>query len=354
MNRRHFLLAGSAMLATTPTWAAEDSVPDLLKSQTGSGGGIVAAMLDQRGARIVPSAPLDGDTVFEIASLTKILTALLLADMVQSGDVALDDPVAKYLPAHVGVPDYDGHAITLRHLATYTAGLPAFPDDLPKLDKAKPFPDYSIDQLYAALANTKLSYAPGEHYRYSNFGYGLLGHVLSRVAGMRYEDLVVARVCAPLGMDSTRITLTPSMRARRAPGHSDRSDAVASWVQPPAFEAASAFFSTANDLLKFLAAAMGQRSSSLAPAFAALLQPRRSMKSTHYPGMNIAAGWFVFDDHGDELVWKNGDTLGFTSFMGYSAKSQTGVILLANGEYPGLTDLGWHLLNADFPLQKPG
>jgi hypothetical protein len=91
----------------------------------------------------------------------------------------------------------------------------------------------------------------------------------------------------------------------------------------------------------------------LAPAFAALLQPRRSMKSVKYPGMNIAAGWYVYADHDDELVWKNGDTLGYTSFIGYSAKSGQGLVLLADGEYPGiLTDLGWHLLNRDFPFKK--
>jgi len=297
--------------------------------------------------------PLGGDTVFEIASITKIFTALLLADMVLRGEVELDDPAAKYLPPHVHVPDYEGRAITLRHLVTYTSGLPGFPNDFPPLDRTKAFPDYSIDQMYAALGDTRLAFAPGEHFLYTNFGYGLLGHVLSRCAGMRYEDLVVSRICTPLGMDSTRITLTPAMRARRAAGHSAQKDAVASWRQPPAFEAASAFSYTANDLLRFLGVAMGGVPSSLAPAFASLLQPRRAMKSAKYPGMSIAAGWFVFADHGDELIWKNGDTLGYTSFIGYSAKSQQGLVLLANGEFPGtLTDLGWHLLNADFPVKR--
>lgn len=361
------MLSSSAVLATSPVRAGipEDGTSALLQDliDATNSGGIVAGILDRDGPRLVPAGrseatggrPLDGDTVFEIASITKLFTALLLADMVLRGEVALDDPAAKYLPPHVHVPDYEGRGMTLRHLVTYTSGLPGFPDNFPPLDRAKPFPEYSIDQMYAALADTKLPYAPGEHYRYTNFGFGLLGHVLSRCAGVRYEDLVVSRICTPLGMDSTRVTLTPSMRARRAPGHNAQNETVESWRQPPAFEAASAFSSTVNDLLKFLGAAMGRQSSSLAPAFAALLQPRRSMKSVKYPGMSIAAGWFVFADHDDELIWKNGDTLGYTSFIGYSAKSQQGLILLANGEFPGvLTDLGWHLLNPDFPFKKLG
>jgi len=370
LNRRTFLMATGASLLPTASFAsaaqADDQANDqalaLLQNEidTRESAGIVAGIITGGAQRIVaagrsdaPDGALDGDTVFEIASLTKLFTALLLADMVQHGEVALDDPAAKYLPPHVAMPDFEGRGITLRDLVTYTAGLPAFPADFPALDKAKPFPNYPIDQMYAALGATKLPYAPGEHYRYGNFGYGLLGHVLSRCAGMRYEDLVVQRICAPLGMDSTRISLTPSMQARRAPGHSDNLKMVASWHQPPAFEAASAFSSTVNDMLKFLAAAMGQRPSGLAPAFAALLEPRRLMKSKTFPDMSVAAGWFIHADHDDELIWKNGDTLGFTSFMGYSAKSQTGVVLLANGECGGiLTPLGWHLINADFPLKK--
>lgn len=371
LDRRNFLLAASASLLPGASYAdTAPSLPDgqvlaLLKTQidAAESAGIVAGILDRDGPRVVPAGrsdatdgrPLDGDTVFEIASVTKIFTALLLADMVLRGDVALDDLAAKYLPSHVHVPDYEGRGITLRDLVTYTSGLPGWPANFPPLDKAKPFPDYSIDQMYAALGDYKLPTAPGTHFRYTNFDFGLLGHVLSRCAGVRYEDLVVARICAPLGMDSTRITLTPSMRARRAPGHNAQLQTVEGWGHTSAFEAAGAFSSTANDLLKFLAAATGRAPSSLTPAFAALLRPRVPIKSIDFPNMSVAAGWFVFADHGDELIWKNGDTLGYTSFMGYSAKSRQGIVLLANGEFQGIiTPTGWHLLNPDFPLKKLG
>lgn len=143
--------------------------------------------------------------------------------------------------------------------------------------------------MYAALAEYKLPTAPGTHYLYSNFDFGLLGHVLSRSAGVRYEDLVVSRICAPLGMDCTRITLTPSTRARRAPGHNAQLQTIESWGDSPAFEAAGAFSSTANDLLKFLGAATGRAPSSLTLAFAALLKPRVPIKSINFPNMSVAS-----------------------------------------------------------------
>jgi serine-type D-Ala-D-Ala carboxypeptidase/endopeptidase len=364
LSRRYFMLSSAAVLASAPAWAtasSSDGVPALLAQiqPDQHNSGVVAGMLDGTGQRIVTQGisgadcALDGDTVFEVASITKVFTSLLLADMVLRKEVALDDLAAKYLPPHVHMPDYEGRGITLRDLATYAPGLPGWPDNLPQpLDMTKPFPVYSMDQMYAALEATKLPNAPGSTYRYSNFGFGLLGHVLSRAAGVRFEDLLVSRICAPLGMDSTRFTLTPSMQARVAPGHNDQLQQVESWRTTSPFDGAGALFSTANDLLKFLASASGREASSLAPAFATLLEPYRKLKT---PNMHVAAGWFVLAGHEDELVWKNGDKVGYTSFMGYSKKTGQGLVLLANSECAYmLTPVGWHILNPDIPVKKLG
>ena len=362
LSRRTFMLSSAALMASAPALASsQDGVAALLAQiqPDQQASGIVAGMLDGAGQRIVTQGvsgigrALDGDTVFEIASITKVFTSLLLADMVLRKDVALDDLAAKYLPVHVHVPDYQGRGITLRDLVTYAPGLPGWPDNLPQpLDMAKPFPEYSMDQMYAALEAYKLPDAPGRKYRYSNFGFGLLGHVLSRAAGVRFEDLMVSRVCAPLGLDSTRFTLTPSMRTRLAPGHNEQLQQVESWRTTSPFDGAGALYSTANDLLKFLAAASGRQASSLAPAFATLLEPNRPLKTAN---MHVAAGWFVLAGHGDELVWKNGDKVGYTSFMGYSKKTGQGLVLLANSECAYmLTPVGWHMLNPDIPVKKLG
>jgi D-alanyl-D-alanine-carboxypeptidase/D-alanyl-D-alanine-endopeptidase len=364
LSRRTFMLAGAAGLATSPAWAAASppaTIAALLAQAQPDqqASGIVAGILDGAGARILTQGvsgtgrALDGDTVFEIASITKVLTSLLLADMVLRKEVALDDLAAKYLPANLHMPDYQGRGITLRDLATYAPGLPGWPDNLPQpLDMAKPFPDYSMDQMYAALEATKMPFAPGSTYRYSNFGFGLLGHVLSRAAGIRFEDLMVARICTPLGMGSTRFTLTPSLQARLAPGHNDKLQQVESWRTSSPFDGAGALYSTTNDLLKFLAAASGRQASGLAPAFATLLEPYRKVKTAN---MHVAAGWFVLGGRGDELVWKNGDKVGYTSFMGYSKKTGQAVVLLANSECAYmLTPVGWHMLNPDIPVKKLG
>jgi len=177
--------------------------------------GIVVGVIGPEGRRVIAyghlekgdSRALDGNTVFEIGSVTKVFTSLLLADMVQRGEVKLDDPVAKYLPANVKMPDRNGKAITLIDLATHTSGLPPLPANFNPKDPTNPYADYSVDQLYQFLSSYQLTRDIGSQYQYSNLGGGLLGHVLARRAGTDYETLVRSRICDPLGMKDTRITL---------------------------------------------------------------------------------------------------------------------------------------------------
>lgn len=163
--------------------------------------------------------PLDGDSVFEIGSITKVFTALLVADMTLRGEVALTDPVAEYLPPKGRPRAFDGKDITLLDLATYTSGLPLMPGSFKPADPANPYADYSAAQLYEFVSGFAPLYYPGSHYEYANVGFGLLGHALALPAAHSYEELVVSRICAPLGLNDTCITLTPGMRQRLVPGH---------------------------------------------------------------------------------------------------------------------------------------
>ncbi|HSS13369.1 MAG TPA: serine hydrolase domain-containing protein [Rhizomicrobium sp.] len=356
LNRRDFAFSAVAALAPWPALAASgNSVSAALSEAMAQNHGypctgMVAGLCDGGGRQIVTRGiagnghALDGDTVFDIGSITKLFTALALADMVARGQMAMEDPLAKYLPAAAHVPKFQGRAITLLDLVTYSPGLPGWPADMPALSE-KPFPDYSVDRLYHALSQTALAAPPGTKYVYSNFGFGLLGLALARHAGMDFESLIVSRICDPLGMESTRIAPTRQMRERIAPGHFQKLARVKSWNMPPAFAAAGAFRSTANDLLKFLSAAMG--ASPLAPAFAEMMKVRRPAGK---PDTQVAAGWFLTSAHDDRLVWKDGGVLGYSSFIGYSALRQNGVVVLANGN-SGVLDLGKHLINPDFPLE---
>ena len=319
--------------------------------------GYVAMVRDADGPRLVAygragggnSRKLDGDTVFEIGSITKVFTALLLMDMVVRGEVALADPVAKYLPPQGRPQAFDGKPISLLDLVTYTSGLPRMPSNFHPRDKANPYADYTVQQLYTFLHDYTPRYYPGSHYEYANLGFGLLGHVLSLRAGRSYEDLVVTRICDPLGLNDTRITLTPAMLGRLAEGHNASLRPVPNW-DILALAGAGALRSTANDMLRFLDACRGRRKSSLGPAITRMLDVRRQTSVT---GVYAAAGWFVTTMHNDELVVKAGGTGGYATFIGYSTRTGIEAVLLANAENGEITKtLGIHLLNADFPLPK--
>ncbi len=202
--------------------------------------GIVAGIVGAEGRRIVSHGhfgirdlrPVNADTIFEIGSVTKVFTALLLADMVQRTDMELTDSIAKYLPEQVAVPRRNGRMITLMDLATHTSGLPRMPDNFAPTNPDNPYADYSVEQLYQFLSNHQLTRDIGVQWEYSNLGYGLLGHVLAQRAGVDYENLVRDRILAPLEMNSTAITLSSEMKNRLAIGHNAALEAVQNWDLP--------------------------------------------------------------------------------------------------------------------------
>src|SRR5438445_1273296 len=156
--------------------------------------------------------PLDGNTVFEIASGTKVFTALLLADMVEKNEVALSDPASKYLTAAaIKLPERNGHLITLLDLATHTSGLPFMPADAP------PFNDptaarYSTGDLKRYLAGYQLTRDIGSEWDYSNIGYWVLSEALAARAGKDIETVIRSRVLAPLKITDTDFKLSPKMK----------------------------------------------------------------------------------------------------------------------------------------------
>jgi serine-type D-Ala-D-Ala carboxypeptidase/endopeptidase len=341
-----------------PKGPSSDVIRAVLENQIDPGRqslGYVAGIIDPDGRRLITvgksDAPdgraLDGDSVFEIGSITKVFTALLLADMVQRGEVALDDPVGKYLPPEGRPRDFDGKPMSLLDLATYTSGLPRMPGNFHPADESNPYADYTVTELYQFVSEYTPQYYPGSHYEYANLGFALLGQALALRAGRSYEELVVSRICTPLGLDDTRITLTEGMRQRLVPGHDMDLHKVPNW-DLPAFAGAGALRSTANDLFRFLDACQGRRQSSLAPALASLLNVRRQTENAN---VFVAAGWFVVTEHGDELVWKDGGTGGYATFIGYSMRTQVAALLLSNTRgWASTPQLGRHLLNQAFPV----
>lgn len=321
------------------------------------GVGMVVGIIEPKGRRVVAwgslaegdKRTLDGDTVFEIGSMTKVFTSLVLMDMAQRGEVALTDPVTKYLPAGVKMPERNGKVITLEDISTQSSGLPRLPSNMHPKDPENPYADYSVAQLYEFLSGYQLTRDPGEKYEYSNLAVGLLGHVLALRAGMDYDAMVRARICVPLGMTSTRVTLTPEMKARLAPGH-DASLAPAPNWDLPTLAGAGALRSTTNDMLTFLAANLGYTKTPLSAAMEREISIRRP---TGVPGLEIAYAWHVLTKDSRTMIWHNGGTGGYRTFMGFDPKSRVGVVVLSNASTAaGPDDIGRHLLDASYPLMK--
>lgn len=318
--------------------------------------GIVVSIIEPSGRRVVSYGHIatgdprtvDGDTIFEIGSVSKVFTSLLLADMVNRGEVILDDPAAKYLPDDVTLPERNGKAITLLDLSTHSSGLPSLPSNLTPKDPHNPYADYSLDDLYQFLSGYTLSRDPGSEFEYSNLGAGLLGHMLASRAGTDYENVIRIRITEPLGMPNTGIALSCSMKQRMATGHNAMLAPVADW-DFLTLAGAGALRSSANDLLTLLEAFLGYRESPLASAMKAMFEVRRPVGQS-----GIGLGWMISSVHDREIAAHDGGTGGFRSWVGCDPKERIGVVVLSNASTPiGVFDIGIHLLDAKWPLANP-
>ena len=318
--------------------------------------GIVVGIVEPNGRRLVAYGHLangdprtvDGDTIFEIGSVSKIFTSLLLADMVNRHEVAPDDPAAKYVPEDVRLPERSGKSITLLDLSTHSSGLPSLPGNLKPKDPHNPYADYSVDDLYQFLSGYALTRDPGSEFEYSNLGAGLLGGLLAYRAGTDYESAIRIRITEPLGMPDTGITLSSSMKQRMATGHNAMLVPVANW-DFLALAGAGALRSSVNDLLTYLEAFLGYKESPLAPSMRTTVDVRRPLGK-----ITMGLGWMISSVHDREIAAHEGGTGGFRSWIGCDLKERIGVVVLSNASTPlGVFDIGIHLLDPKWPLANP-
>jgi len=357
------LLASAKWAAASPPTPilADEAIRQMLSTRVDvqkQATGIVVGVIDSKGPHIISYGTMglndkrsvNGDTVFDIGSITKVFTALLLADMAQRGELRLDDPAAKYLDAkRVKVPERAGKQITLADLATHTAGLPLRPSNLVSKDPNDKYRGYTADLMYECLSSFALPTDIGTKYEYSNLGYGLLGHVLEKRMGATYSELVESRITQPLEMKDTRIDPTPAMKSRMAVGYNHELTPIPNEWRFGVLQSAGAFSSTANDVLKFLAAFLGYKQVPLLPAMRSMLDIRRP--GGMQPSTQIALAWNVYIDGGQEVVWKNGSVGGYRSFIGFDPKVRIGVVALANAQTAvGADDIGLHLLDERIPV----
>lgn len=268
----------------------------------------------------------DGRTVFEIGSISKTFTALLLAQAVAAGRVKLDDTPARLVPGYAAL-GLDGRQVTLLDLATQSSGLPRLPANLAPRTMADPYADYGRAALKAFLAGYTLTRAPGKQYEYSNLGMGLLGDLLAEQQGKPYATLVAEQISGPLGMKSTGVGASPALVG----GHDAFGQAVPHW-NFDALAGAGALRSNADDMLRYLQAMMAGRNAAGSPfALVQTAQRPTSMADTQIGlAWNLSQNKGTGKGEGKTLIWHNGRTGGYASFIGYTEDGQRGVVVLAN------------------------
>jgi serine-type D-Ala-D-Ala carboxypeptidase/endopeptidase len=225
------------------------------------------------------------------------------------------------------------------------------PDALPAFDDPATT-RYGSAPLYQFLATYELPRDSGAEWDYANVGYWLLGEALRSRAGMDFESLLQTRVIAPLKLTGTATTPSPNMKARLAVGHDAVLQRAGSFSTVPIYAgmaAAGGLVSTANDLLTFLAAAMGYEPSPLGPAMATMLGTRRPMPQH---GEAQGLGWVVIGEGDDPLIFHDGGTWGYASSVAWDPKRRVGVVVLSN-QVAGVGDIARHLLRPSVPLERP-
>ncbi len=307
-----------------------ESHVDVERKATGVVAGIVSGdrcSIVAHGVADAGAKTVEADTLFEIGSVTKVFTGLLLADMVERTVVGFDTPVCTLLPGFSKIhPTGDGPPITLLDLATHHSGLPRLPGNFAPADMQDPYLDYDAEKLYAFLS----SYVPppdaGTKYAYSNLGAGLLGHALAARAGMSYEDLLHAIILRPLGMENTFIAIPAAQAVKVAQGHNQDLAPVAAWHHG-SLGGCGGLRSTVADVLKFLNAFIDPPSSPLHHAITRMVACRRP---TGGKDLEIGMGWHISQKRGRDIIWHNGMTGGFGAFAAFDPAAKTGVAVLAN------------------------
>jgi len=297
-------------------------------------GGVTIGVV-QHGVRSIFSyGTAKPDSVFEIGSITKTFTGLLLAQSVQQKRARLDEPVRALLPAGTVAAPASGPEITLLDLSAQRSGLPRMPDNFHPADDTNPYADYDKKALYEFIASHGVAMPAKPEFAYSNLGVGLLGQALAERAGTSYEALLKKEITGPLGMHDTAVTLSTSMRARFVPGHDGEHKPARAW-DINALVGAGGIRSTAADMLTYLEAQLHPdhlaHAVSATPegkTLAAALAASHVVQGEAGQGMHIALNWLRVDESGS--FWHNGGTGGYSACALFNPDADFAVVVLLN------------------------
>ncbi|WP_164103198.1 serine hydrolase [Candidatus Laterigemmans baculatus] len=271
-----------------------------------------------------PAKP-DGKTIYEIGSISKTFTGLLLADAVVDGRVQLDQPVAEVVPDQVEFPQHADGPILLKHLATHVSGLPRMPSNMKPKEPQDPYADYGADGLYAFLSSHSLERGPEQKAEYSNLAFGLLGQILAEQSNTSYGELVEARIAEPLKMKDTTAEVDEVKPSRLAVPYDANLERSSNW-RFQSIAGAGAVCSTADDMLRYARAHLNPPRGPLGEAIE--LAWKTQQPPLAEGDFAVGLGWHIARD--GETRWHNGQTGGYHSMIMIHRPSKTAVVLLAN------------------------
>jgi D-alanyl-D-alanine-carboxypeptidase/D-alanyl-D-alanine-endopeptidase len=354
LPRRHFLqIAPLSLLARTAWGASVDAAPIDMALQA-----LLTERLKQEGvalaaARLLPDGRLNLAAAnkpgtpavsadrhgFEIGSISKVFTGLLLAEAAVRGELRLDDAVE----AQLGFPLRDSAGQPLRYvdLATHRSGLPRLAPNRKPANEADPYADYREAQMLEALRGYQGSRRRDEAFEYSNYAIGVLAWLLAQRAGQPLTQLMQRRIYTPLGLGQP---------AERVSGHNAQGGPVQAWNFTEATAGAGAIVMSAAQLTRFGQAALGQFEHPLCQAFALALQEQSPLGPQ--PGLQMGLGWMLAERGNRRLATHDGATFGFTSSLWLDLSEKRGGLVLSNAAV-SVTDIALHLMDERRPLRDP-
>lgn len=355
------LLTGALFAASGAVAAMDDSalaaVLDRRLEGDASGACMAAAVIDGAGvARAFRCAdPADAgrigpDAAFEIGSVTKTMTAILMAELILRGEASLDDPLADHLPEGTAVPEHAGQPIRLRHIVTHTSGLPRMPPRFAMTNPGDPYADFDSAALLGSLGDVTLAQAPGEAFEYSNFGSMLLSLVVARQAGVDFERLLDQRLFSPLGMEGAYVS-SPPEGVRPAAGHLPNGTRTPPWTFADELAGVGGVRATLEDMVRYARAQLGGVDGALGEAIALAQRPIETGAS-----QPMAMNWVLLPI-GERLVHAHdGGTGGFSSMMAFDTRDGRAVVVMADtglSATGGVSDVVGHLMDDSIPLSAP-
>lgn len=314
---------------------------------------VAVAVIDKTVARAYVCADpkqlqrISAQSAFEIGSVTKTMTAALLADLIEQGKASLDDPIDDYLPPGYKAPDFEDRRILLKHIVTHTSGLPVVPDFSRAKSMDDPYAQVDVASVLNTLSAAKLTRDPGSQYEYSNYAMMLLSAIIARRAGSDFETLMRTRLFEPTGMHGAFINKKPE-GVRVAQGHTPNGKPALAWNFQNDVSGVGGVKATLDDMVRYLQAQLGQSRSAITPALQLSQQP----VITESP-VPMAMNWMLAPLDDRRVFVHEGGSGGFSAFAAFDPETQRAVVVLSDTALTsigGLGTLGNHLLDARLPL----